>query len=551
MMTAEYVKPKFRLGLLLDSPLASKYVIEFIKRSQSHDKMEIAHLLFHPSEPIEGTARLHPLLPSTDRRARSPISDLFFRLIIGIERLFLLKNHRHYDHLQQFDLLALLPNTIAHQLREDDDVRSIETLDLDLLITFSTRPPLKRMGNIAQLGVIAVSHSDDYIYQDGPAGFWEVYFRRDVTGFTIERLKDTSDAREVLLRGRVGTQFYYLLNQASLFEKSSYYLFKLVERIVTTGSCPKSEPNWPTCHIPRGIPSAHQTIFYLTGLIRLATRKLFEKLWGYKFQWNVAFVRSDWRNAALWRASIIENPPQHYLADPFLISRKGNDFCYVEDYDNLTKRGKITAYALGPPSVTCLGVALEESFHLSYPYLFEYDGELYMCPETSENRDIRIYKCLDFPLGWKLEKIIMKNVLAADTILVEKDGKWWMLTNIDPAEWGDFSLELCLFSAKSPLDEEWIPHPGNPFHIDASRTRNGGIIREGERLFRVAQAQGFDMYGRRSSVNEIIELNDQSYVENCVCVISPTFKGGIVGTHHLHSNGNMTIVDFAHDGRAQ
>ena len=271
-------------------------------------------------------------------------------------------------------------------------------------------------------------------------------------------------------------------------------------------------------------------------------------MWGFKFRWNVAFVRSSWRNAALCHASIIENPPGHYLADPFLISRKESNFCYVEDYDNLAKRGKITAYALGPLGVTYLGVAVEESFHLSYPYMFEYQDELYMCPETSENGDIRIYKCHDFPLVWKLEKIIMKNVLAVDTMLIEKDGKWWMFTNIDPAKWGDFSLELCLYSAKSPLEDEWIPHPGNPFHIDASRTRNGGLIREGERIFRVAQAQGFDMYGRRCSVNEIIELNDQSFVEKRVCVISPAFKEGIVGTHHLHSNGNMTVVDFAHYG---
>ena len=33
---------------------------------------------------------------------------------------------------------------------------------------------------------------------------------------------------------------------------------------------------------------------------------------------------------------------------------------------------------------------LHEPFHLSFPYLFEHDGALFMCPETSENRDIRI-----------------------------------------------------------------------------------------------------------------------------------------------------------------
>ena len=217
---------------------------------------------------------------------------------------------------------------------------------------------------------------------------------------------------------------------------------------------------------------------------------------------------------------------RHYLADPFVISLDGRDFCYVEDFDDSTNRGRIAVYALGSASADYLGVALEESFHLSYPYPFRYQGQLYICPETSEARQIRIYRCHDFPLGWKLEKIIMRNISAVDTMLFEKDGKWWMLTNTDPDNCGDFSLELRLFSANSPLDEEWTPHPGNPFYIDASRARNGGMVKDGDRLFRVAQARGFDMYGKRTSVNEIVELTDDSFVERPICIISPEFKKG-------------------------
>ena len=160
-----------------------------------------------------------------------------------------------------------------------------------------------------------------------------------------------------------------------------------------------------------------------------------------------------------------------------------------------------------------IGVAVEESFHLSFPYLFEYRGELYMCPESSANRDIRIYKCVEFPLRWNLEKVIMPNVSAVDTMLFERAGKWWMLTNTGSAQIGDFQLELSIFSAKSPFEDQWVPHPQNPIFVDASRARNAGLIREGDRLFRVAQRQGFDFYGKSTTVNEIIQLDDSNYVE--------------------------------------
>lgn len=549
MKTAKRATPTFRIGLLVDSLLVSKYVIEFVKRCQMNEQLEISHLLLLSAKTPElPPAQADPSSPKSQKG--SFISEVFFGAIIGIEKLFLLRNKRHFDHLKQFDISALLSHNIVSHL-PTDDAASVKSAGAgpDLLINFSALRS-SEINTLAKLGIISLSHSDDFIDRDGPAGFWEVYSRRDVTCFTIERLIETSDSPEVLLRGRVGTQFYYLLNQAYLLERSSYYLFKLVETIASNGKFLTPEPNWPHCYIFRRIPTARQSILYLGGLIRLSAYKFSEKVSGPRYQWNVAFLRSDWRTAVLRHSIIIENPPGHYMADPFVISKDGKEYCFVEDYDNAAKRGKISVFALGRNSATFVGVALEEDFHLSYPFMFRYQGEIFMCPETSESREIRIYKCLDFPLHWKLEKTIMKNISAADTMLFEKDGKWWMLTNTDPAEWADHSLELRIFSADSPLSDEWNPHPGNPFCIDARRARNGGMVTDGNRIFRVAQALGFDFYGKRTSLYEIIKLNDENYVEERAFDVTPEFKEGIVATHHLHSNGDITVIDFAHDGRA-
>ena len=521
--------------MLLDSPRITKYAVDFVKRVQSHDALELSCVFLIEPDKI-------------GKSSRSPVANLLLNFILAIERIFLLKNRRHNNHLQMFDLSSVLPNTNVHPLN-DDDIQPVAAADLDLLVTLSPTAPL-HLRNAAKLGVVTISHSIEFINGDGLAGFWEVYFRRDVSSFSVKRFIKTSGTGDLLLRGQVGTQFYFLLNQATLFEKSSYYLFKVVESMASAGEVPTPEPNYPVCCIPRSTPSALEAIYYLIGLVRLATGKLLENARGYKYRWNVGFLLTDWRNAKLCRASIIENPAGRFLADPFALSRNGRNYCFAEDIDCSGNRGKIAAYSLEADRATFLGVALEENFHLSYPYLFQYQGELYMCPETSESRDIRIYKCVDFPLRWKLAKVIMKNVSAVDTMLFERNGVWWMLTNVDPANWSDHSLELCIFSAKSPLDEAWVSHPGNPFFIDALRARNGGMIKEGDKIFRVAQAQGFDTYGKRTTVNQIVELDDQIYVEKCVYEILPSFKRGIVATHHLHSVGDITVLDFARDGHS-
>jgi hypothetical protein len=148
-----------------------------------------------------------------------------------------------------------------------------------------------------------------------------------------------------------------------------------------------------------------------------------------------------------------------------------------------------------------------------------------------------------------LKKIVMQNVSAADSMIVQRGGKWWMFTNIDPIVGGDHCTELSIFSADSPFADNWKPHPLNPIVVDASRARNAGLIVEGARLYRISQGQGFEIYGRNSLINEVIELTDTTYAENCISKITPTFQDGILGSHHLHSNGTVTVFDFVRRSR--
>ena len=136
---------------------------------------------------------------------------------------------------------------------------------------------------------------------------------------------------------------------------------------------------------------------------------------------------------------------------------------------------------LSPNGEEYLGIALEDDFHLSYPFVFECDGDLFMCPETHARKDIRLYRCREFPLKWELEIILMNNVDAADTSIFKKDGKWWMFTNLCSARIGDHNSELHIFSSTDLLKGHWTPHSMNPVIFDAERGRNGGLILQKER----------------------------------------------------------------------
>jgi hypothetical protein len=130
----------------------------------------------------------------------------------------------------------------------------------------------------------------------------------------------------------------------------------------------------------------------------------------------------------------------------------------------------------------------------------------------------------------------------------EHGGKWWMLTNIDRSGLNDHCFELCLFHASSPFDEDWIPHPQNPLRIDPDGGRNAGLILEDNRIFRAAQRQGFDQYGQGLALYEIVELNDEVYVERRVAEIDCSYRSGLLGSHHVSTTGKITVFD--HVGRA-
>ena len=46
----------------------------------------------------------------------------------------------------------------------------------------------------------------------------------------------------------------------------------------------------------------------------------------------------------------------------------------------------------------------------TFPFIFESQESIFMIPETSQSKEIRLYKCKEFPFSWELECVLMKIV---------------------------------------------------------------------------------------------------------------------------------------------
>jgi len=210
-----------------------------------------------------------------------------------------------------------------------------------------------------------------------------------------------------------------------------------------------------------------------------------------------------------------------FVADPFLLKKSDRWYMFFEVYNEATGQGDIgLAESPDGRSWEYQKIILDEDHHLSYPFVFEDKGEVYMVPESHETYNITLYRAVNFPTRWEPVKELLKGNFSDSTIF-SHGGLWWMFTS-------DRNDILHLFYSDS-LTGDWKEHPASPVvFLDANKARPAGrIVFDGSRLFRFTQDCD-PVYGLQVDVYEITELNADTYTERKAMekpVVSPTGKG--------------------------
>jgi hypothetical protein len=274
----------------------------------------------------------------------------------------------------------------------------------------------------------------------------------------------------------------------------------------------------------------------ITKLIR---RVFFEEQWFIAFSLKQKQNPFHQRSEDFWR---IIPPRGHFYADPFLFTWQGKDYAFFEDFGYQDGKGVISCLAVnGPGSWTAPVKVLEREYHLSYPFVFEWENEIYMIPETSKNHTIELYKAIEFPLHWKFEKVLLDGLIASDnTLFKARDGKFWLLSSVGAA-WGSLG-PLYAFLSETPLGE-WARHRLNPIVADSLRSRPAGQLfwHEGQ-LFRPSQDCSA-IYGQTIILNRIDEMSGDGYSETPVAVLDPHFLPGSSRTHTINCSDQFEVRD--------
>jgi hypothetical protein len=265
--------------------------------------------------------------------------------------------------------------------------------------------------------------------------------------------------------------------------------------------------------------------------------------WFFIDQWVILTGRDMSYRSLDWKALQPLLPPKdRYWGDPFVIQRGDCSYIFIEEKLYATGLGRITCLTLNRDgNLLSQQAVLERPYHLSYPFIFERGGELFMMPETAAHRTVELYRCTHFPDRWEFVRNLLTDVYAVDATLLEHLGRWWLFANVKTS--GGSSLDaLHLYSTSDPLQGDWRPHPRNPVVKDIRSARPAGrIFLDAGNLIRPSQDSS-SRYGYALKFSRITALSETEYAENPVGSFTPR-GSGYLATHTFNRDGNLTVID--------
>ncbi len=252
-----------------------------------------------------------------------------------------------------------------------------------------------------------------------------------------------------------------------------------------------------------------------------------------KEQWTIGIYTGDSpfsfdpaknRNNPVLRAEDVTDIPAKFVADPFLIQDNGTWHLFFEVYNLATQQGDVAvATSVDTKKWTYQQVVLDEPFHLSYPYVFQWQNDYYLIPESFEANAIRLYKATNFPTEWTFVQTLVADRKFVDPSSAYYQDKWWLFAAVTTND------TLRLYYADALLGP-WQEHPQSPIvenNVHIARS-SGRVLVYDNRLFRYTMDVNPPVGTHQVWAFEITELTPTRYAETLVRD-EPILKAGGTG----------------------
>lgn len=231
------------------------------------------------------------------------------------------------------------------------------------------------------------------------------------------------------------------------------------------------------------------------------------------------------------------------VADPFLLPAEDGWHLFFEVYNHRREPTAAIGHAHSDDAYdwTYDRIVVETDEHLSFPYVFRWDGAYYMVPDrwakTRGVAGVTLYRATSFPREWEpVADLVQPATDVHDFAPFRWNDRWWALA-------GD-GRDLYAYYSET-LAAEWTPHADNPVVVGRpTAARPAGrplVFADRVRAFLQDTA---GRYGERVRAYEVTTLTPETYEDEEVSgspVLEPT--GGLGW-----NSGAMHTIDPWYDG---
>ena len=522
------------IGVLLDGCVQGRWVLDCVSQALAVSGVSLKALVTAAASPRQSpSVRLHHLFDKLDAFLRCRSEALLAPVDVAAE---LALPPFHVDIVRQGD--GWCP--------DEAGTATLQRCQVDLWLCFAAVPPHRLPRSISRLGAWGIEIGEAVSATNIWAGAVELSAGSPVTTVSVVDYAGAADSPLYRSFGATATNSPRR-NRLRALRKAVSFIKRLLERLTL------DKHAWPpmlpgTLPAPADYPTLPApTIHALARLSRrLAANWVTHRLPSRRRleQWQIAYYFTDEEEPGCRfdRLRYLIPPQDRFWADPFAVEYQGRYFIFFEELLYRTRKGRLAAIEVVEDAEPGdAQVVLERPYHLSYPFIFDWEGALYMIPETAQHRTVVVYRCDAFPHRWRLHKVLLDNVNAVDATLWRGDDRWWMFVNI--AEPGvDNTDELHLYWSRAPLGP-WAAHPGNPVISDVRGARPAGpLFSRGGRLYRPSQDCSRS-YGHSVLINRVETLDEHEYRETAIDRIAPGWRGDALRVHTVSGSKRLRVID--------
>lgn len=446
----------------------------------------------------------------------------------------------------------------------EEDIQKIKETNLDFILLFSGFVDLKgEILKASRYGIWLFKQGDLQNYRGNPPGFWEIYYDKSVTGTTLCQLSENQNENNILKKAYFRTKKHsFVQNFNDIHFESARFLKDICTELSNDGiilnnhlTVTKTTQNASADLKPNNT----EFIKFLIKLIKNKFSKSFKNLLIVE-QWNIGYIEYSVKdliekNDELDIHWLLLPSRKGYYADPFAIKKGNSLYILFENYVFRANKAYISSIPF-ESSVSNLNIkiSLKKPHHLSYPFLFKHEDNIYMIPGDWESNKVTLYEAKNFPTLWQKKAVLLEGIQAVDPTLVKYSDLWWLFCTIK-SEGPD--LRLFIYYSKD-LQGPWMPHKKNPVKTDIRSARPAGNIFEYQgSLIRPSQDSS-KTYGGRIVLNKICELTPFEFKERPIKFIEAnqksTFNKGLhtlsLSDKIIFLDGKRRIISFYNIGNA-